>query len=156
MMRRLTSVLKLCMLLPQPPSSGSFRRGELKRCIRSNFEASASIEPQDWPGLLDQVSLIAHCPIVAAGCPLKPVIRFNFPATEKAMHIIDLSSFWRPWASPLTAISRKGAHACRALMRCGSCQSSSCWSSAAAPPPRRVCMWRSQQPPLVAESPWTL
>ena len=64
-------------LLPQPPSSGSFRRGELKRCIRSNFEASASIELQDWPGLLDQVSnrLIAHCPTVVAGCPLRPVVQ---------------------------------------------------------------------------------
>ncbi|CAL8471822.1 g11364 [Coccomyxa elongata] len=50
---RLDAVHQLLPGLPQPPKSGSFRKGELKHCIRSNFEASSAATPERLPELLD-------------------------------------------------------------------------------------------------------
>ncbi|KAK9905513.1 hypothetical protein WJX75_001299 [Coccomyxa subellipsoidea] len=50
---RLEAIQELLPDLPKPPSSGSFRRGELKQCIRANFEASSSAPADQLPQLLD-------------------------------------------------------------------------------------------------------
>lgn len=69
----------LCM---QPPLSGTFRRGELKQCIRANFEASSSTPAEQLPKLLDlacsfcfshvTVAMMNHspewCKILVTGC----------------------------------------------------------------------------------------
>ena len=43
--------------IPQAPGNGSFRRGELKRSIRANFEASAAASDGQTSALLDLVGI---------------------------------------------------------------------------------------------------
>ncbi|CAK0783037.1 hypothetical protein CVIRNUC_006232 [Coccomyxa viridis] len=50
---RLKAVSELLPDLPKAPGNGSFRRGELKRSIRANFEASAAASDGQTSALLD-------------------------------------------------------------------------------------------------------
>lgn len=72
----------------QPPQSGSFRRGELKHCIRANFDASSAAPPEKLPGLLDLVRLYGK--VVVASLRVKEYVCMNLSFHQNRCSLIDI------------------------------------------------------------------
>ena len=155
--------------IPQAPGNGSFRRGELKRSIRANFEASAAASDEQTSALLDLVGIpgLDHSSVSWRQSAMLDIrmrmiwqSKLQFTSTLQtsqcpvyiAHRDVLPGSVGQACCSPkqhaeaLHGMQMQTIWLCRALTRCGSLRSSSPWSSVVAPPAHRACLWRSPQP----------